>query len=91
VRAAPDGESALALAAESSPDVALIDLGLPDISGYEVARRLRAAGGGRMTLIALTGYGQAADRRRALEAGFDAHLTKPVTPERLQQAIGGLR
>jgi CheY-like chemotaxis protein len=44
-----------------------------------------------MTLIALTGYGQAADRRRALEAGFDAHLTKPVTPERLQQAIGGLR
>jgi CheY-like chemotaxis protein len=91
VRAAPDGESALALAAESSPDVALIDLGLPDISGYEVARRLRAAGGGRMTLIALTGYGQAADRRRALEAGFDAHLTKPVTPERLQQAIGELR
>jgi CheY-like chemotaxis protein len=91
VRAAPDGESALALAAESSPDVALIDLGLPDISGYEVARRLRATGGGRMTLIALTGYGQAADRRRALEAGFDAHLTKPVTPERLQQAIGGLR
>jgi PAS domain S-box-containing protein len=91
VRAAPDGESALALAAESSPDVALIDLGLPDISGYEVARRLRAAGGERMTLIALTGYGQAADRRRALEAGFDAHLTKPVTPERLQQAIGGLR
>lgn len=89
VRAASDGESALALAAEASPDVALIDLGLPDISGYEVARRLRAAGGGRMTLIALTGYGQDADRRRALEAGFDAHLTKPVTPERLQQAIGG--
>ena len=91
VRTARNGESALALAAESFPDVALIDLGLPDISGYEVARRLRAACGRRMALIALTGYGQADDRRRAFEAGFDAHLTKPVTAERLQQALGGLR
>jgi CheY-like chemotaxis protein/two-component sensor histidine kinase len=89
VRTARNGESALALAAEASPDVALIDLGLPDISGYEVARRLRASCGRRTALIALTGYGQAADRQRAFEAGFDAHLTKPVTAERLQQAIGG--
>jgi CheY-like chemotaxis protein/two-component sensor histidine kinase len=89
VRAARTGESAIALAAEASPDVVLIDLGLPDISGYEVARRLRASCGRRTALIALTGYGQAADRQRAFEAGFDAHLTKPVTAERLQQAIGG--
>jgi signal transduction histidine kinase len=91
VREARDGASGLALAAESRPDVALIDIGLPDVDGYEVARRLRAAPGGRrMGLIAITGYGQAEDQRRAYEAGFDAHLTKPVAPERLKQVIAGL-
>src|SRR3954470_3842789 len=76
VRSARDGTSGLALAAEAAPDVALIDVGLPDMDGYEVARRLRAAASGRrISLIALTGYGQPEDRRRAYEAGFDAHLT----------------
>jgi len=92
VREARDGASGLALAAETHPDVALIDIGLPDVDGYEVARRLRAAPGGRrMGLIAITGYGQAEDQRRAYEAGFDAHLTKPVAPERLKQVMAGLR
>ena len=92
VREARDGTSGLALAAESRPDVALIDIGLPDLDGYEVARRLRAAPGGRrMGLIAITGYGQAEDQRRAYEAGFDAHLTKPVAPERLRQVMAGLQ
>jgi signal transduction histidine kinase len=92
VREARDGASGLALAAESRPDVALIDIGLPDLDGYEVARRLRAAPGGRrMGLIAITGYGQAEDQRRAYEAGFDAHLTKPVAPERLKQVMAGLQ
>jgi CheY-like chemotaxis protein len=91
VREARDGASALAAAAEARPDVALIDIGLPDVDGYEVARRLRAAPGGRrMGLIALTGYGQAEDQRRAFDAGFDAHLTKPVAPERLKQVMTGL-
>ncbi|HEX7218841.1 MAG TPA: response regulator [Burkholderiales bacterium] len=92
VREARDGTSGLALAAEARPDVALIDIGLPDLDGYEVARRLRAAPGGRrMGLIAITGYGQAEDQRRAYEAGFDAHLTKPVAPERLKQVMAGLQ
>ena len=91
VREARDGASGLALVAEAQPDVALIDIGLPDVDGYEVARRLRATPGGRRVgLIALTGYGQADDQRRAFEAGFDAHLTKPVAPERLKQVMSRL-
>ena len=92
VREARDGATGLAIAAETHPDVALIDIGLPDLDGYEVARRLRAAPGGRrMGLIAITGYGQAEDQRRAYAAGFDAHLTKPVAPERLKQVMAGLQ
>ena len=92
VREARDGTSGLALAAERAPDVALIDIGLPDLDGYEVARRLRAAPGGRrIGLVAITGYGQPEDQKRAFEAGFDAHLTKPVAPERLRQVMAGLR
>lgn len=92
VREARDGKSGLALAAERAPDVALIDIGLPDLDGYEVARRLRASPGGRrMGLVAITGYGQPEDQKRAFEAGFDAHLTKPVAPERLKQVMAGLR
>lgn len=88
VQEARDGASGLIRAAEAKPDVVLVDLGLPDIDGYEVARRLRARpDGAGLRLIALTGYGQDEDRRRAAEAGFDAHLTKPVTPELLERAI----
>ncbi|HJS76567.1 MAG TPA: ATP-binding protein [Burkholderiales bacterium] len=92
VQEARDGATGLALAAQSTPDIALIDIGLPDVDGYEVARLLRASPGGRrMILIAITGYGQTEDQRRAYEAGFDAHLTKPVAPERLKQVMAGLQ
>jgi signal transduction histidine kinase/ActR/RegA family two-component response regulator len=91
VRDARDGAGGLALAAQYKPDVIYVDIGLPDIDGYEVARRLRAQpGGADAFLIAVTGYGQAEDRRRATDAGFDTHLTKPVTPDALQQAIAAI-
>jgi two-component system CheB/CheR fusion protein len=83
VRAAETGAEAVHRAAPPL-DVALIDIGLPDVDGYDVARRIRATEHGKSAyLIALTGYGQAEDRRRAAEAGFDAHLVKPVDPEAL--------
>ena len=80
VVAAADGTEGLALAESHRPEVALIDLGLPGLDGYEVARALRTTPAGKtITLIAVTGYGQAEDRRRSKEAGFDAHLVKPVS------------
>ena len=83
-----DGSEGLRAAAEEKPDVAVIDIGLPGTDGYEVARRLRADPATRsIPLIALTGYGQEEDRRRALEAGFDLHLVKPVEPDRFLRAI----
>jgi CheY-like chemotaxis protein len=88
VRAARDGAGGLALAAESPPDVALIDIGLPDMEGYEVARRLRAGRGGRrLALVAITGFGRPEDQQRAFDAGFDAHLTKPVDPTALDALL----
>ena len=83
---AADGKSGIALTARHAPHLAIIDIGLPDIDGYEVARRLRSLHPG-IRLIALTGYGQPDDRRRAFAAGFDVHLVKPVTPERLDEVI----
>lgn len=92
VREARDGATGLAAAAEARPDVALVDIGLPDIDGYEVARRLRSdRANGRITLIALSGYGQPVDKQRATDAGFDVHLTKPVAPELLKSAMENLR
>jgi signal transduction histidine kinase/ActR/RegA family two-component response regulator len=85
---APDGSTAVKLAIETRPDVAIVDIGLPDITGYEVARRMRAALADEVTIVALTGYGQARDIQHALEAGFDVHLVKPVALERLDEAIG---
>jgi len=80
------------LASEKLPDVVLIDIGLPDMDGYEVARRLRSAlNGRRIGLVALTGFGQPEDQRRAFDAGFDAHLVKPVSAERLKQVIAELQ
>jgi CheY-like chemotaxis protein len=90
VLAAEDGLSGLALAANEKPGVALVDIGLPGIDGFEVARRLRADPATRdMRLIALTGYGQANDRKMAFAAGFDAHLVKPVDLHRLVEAMEG--
>ena len=87
-RAAYDGEDALMAAAEFRPDVVIVDIGMPKLDGYEVARRLRAAdGGGALVLVALTGWGQDSDRQRALANGFDAHLVKPADPELLEQVL----
>jgi DNA-binding response OmpR family regulator len=84
VRTAHGGEAALAIARTFEPEVALVDIGMPDLNGYEVAKRLRRTDGGKdLRLIALTGWGQDEDKRRALDAGFDHHLTKPVDPRRL--------
>ncbi|HEX6007100.1 MAG TPA: ATP-binding protein [Burkholderiales bacterium] len=89
---AADGATGLAVALASPPDIALIDIGLPDIDGCELARRLRAsAQNGRIPLIALSGYGQPEDLKRAYDAGFDSHLTKPVAIEELHSAITALR
>ena len=88
VHEAADGPSALERALAVSPEVAIIDIGLPGMDGYVVAARLRSDDPGRrLRLIALTGYGTPDDRRRAQEAGFDAHLIKPVDPARLAQAL----
>ena len=86
VKAAADGAAGLALLAEAGGEVALVDIGLPGMDGYEVARRARAIGGS-LLLIAVTGYGQREDRDKAHAAGFDAHLTKPFTYEELMRAI----
>jgi two-component system, sensor histidine kinase len=76
---APDGARGVELAIAHKPDVALVDLGLPDFDGNEVARRIRSTlGHDVIRLIALTGYDSAEDRQRSAEAGFDAHLVKPV-------------
>jgi signal transduction histidine kinase len=86
------GDEGLAMALREMPDFALIDIGLPGMSGYEVAARLRAGLAGRrerMRLVAMTGYGQPADRQRAADAGFDAHLLKPVDADTLDQLLGG--
>ena len=87
VDAAEDGVRGIDLAARKPPDVALIDVGLPGLDGYQVARRLRAALGERVHLVALTGYGQPEDRDRAYDAGFDLHLIKPVDRDQLQHAL----
>jgi len=78
-----DGQSALATAESVQPDVVLLDIGLPDISGHEVARQLRARRGENLRLIAISGWGQETDRSRSERAGFDLHLTKPVDVEQL--------
>jgi two-component system, sensor histidine kinase len=86
---AADGIEGVQVAAARLPDVALVDIGLPGIDGYEVARRLRQSPDSRnIRLIALTGYGLAEDQRRVLEAGFDLHLVKPVDIRQLLEALG---
>ncbi len=92
VRMALDGPEALEAAAELEPDLVLLDIGLPGMDGWEVARRLRrmpAAAGA--TLVALTGYGQDADRAQSREAGFDDHVVKPIRPDQLKDCLAGWR
>ena len=88
VSVAEDGPSGVATVLAEEPDAALVDIGLPGLSGYEVARAIRSALGPRVFLIAATGYGQPDDQQRAREAGFDAHLTKPVEMERVVALLG---
>jgi CheY-like chemotaxis protein len=92
VREAADGPTGVELALRLRPDVVLIDIGLPGLDGYDVARRIRSAPQGhRMVLAAVTGYGQPEDRRRAEEAGFDTLLVKPVRPEQLTELLRSCR
>ena len=87
---APDGRSGLELIERIKPDAAIIDVGLPELDGFAIARRIRAeARYGHVSLVALTGYGQAADRLHALEAGFDEHLVKPIDSATLLQVLAG--
>jgi PAS domain S-box-containing protein len=91
VRTAYDGDEALTLAGQARPDVVLLDIGMPKMDGYEVARRIRAAPwGADIKLIALTGWGQDEDRRRSKEAGFDHHLVKPVNPKVLRDVLASV-
>lgn len=88
VSIADDGPSGLEAALGQRPDIAFVDVGLPGMDGYEVARQIRSAeGADRMRLVAMTGYGRPEDRERALAAGFDAHLLKPVDPRQLQDVL----
>jgi CheY-like chemotaxis protein len=87
VIASPDGTDALGRVRDQPPEVMLIDIGIPGCDGYQLAREVRRALGTEPLLIALTGYGQADDRRQALEAGFDEHLTKPVDLGTLEHAL----
>ncbi|HEY2092813.1 MAG TPA: ATP-binding protein [Thermoanaerobaculia bacterium] len=85
VDTAADGNAGLRCIAEKRPDIAIIDIGMPGMDGYELAKRVREKLDGRILLIALTGFGQADDRERAAASGFDEHLTKPIRVEELQQ------
>jgi two-component system CheB/CheR fusion protein len=91
-RTADTGTAALALIEEVRPDIAILDVGLPEMDGFELARRIRKTrGAGEICLIALTGYGQPSDHAIGVEAGFDAHLVKPVQAEQLLALMTNLR
>jgi CheY-like chemotaxis protein len=95
-RMAFDGPAGLDVVASFAPEIAFLDIGLPEMDGYELARRLRAqVAAPGLRLVALTGYGQDADRRRSVDAGFDEHIVKPIdivevasAIERLTQRLG---
>ena len=88
IQTAYSGRQALELAESFRPHAVLLDIGLPDWDGYIVARRIRESSWGRRTLlVAITGWGQTEDRRRAYEAGFDHHLAKPVAPAAIESVL----
>jgi two-component system, sensor histidine kinase len=88
VEVAAEGHQAVAVALKSHPEVALIDISVPGLDGYEIAQRLRASAEGKgMYLVAMTGYSEPDHRRRAIETGFDAHLLKPVDPDELYRLL----
>ena len=87
VRIAYDGPEGIEAADEFEPAVALLDIGLPKLSGYDIARHVRGRRGGEVLLVAITGWGQEDDRRRARDAGFDHHFTKPADFDKLLSLI----
>jgi PAS domain S-box-containing protein len=91
VRVAYDGASGLLAAQDFKPEVILLDIGLPDMDGYQACRRLRAEFGRDTSIVALTGWGQERDKQRAFDAGFDAHLTKPADPQQLSETIRAVK
>jgi CheY-like chemotaxis protein len=86
-RTAHDGPSGIRAAIEFRPDVILLDIGMPEMDGYAVCRGLRALDTRDAYIVALTGFGQDRDKERAMEAGFDAHITKPADPEVLERML----
>ena len=90
VTVAHNGQEALALALQEQPDIVLLDIGLPGMNGYEVASALRRQSSGQPVLVAITGYGQDGDARRAAAAGFDRHLVKPVDASQLERVLASL-
>src|SRR4051812_818236 len=92
VRVALSGPEALRAAADATPDVVLLDIGLPGMDGWEVAQRLRGRASGKQPLVvAVTGYGTADDRWRSADAGIDLHLVKPVDPVALTRLLARVR
>ena len=87
VDVAADGPAALQALSQEVPDVAFLDIGMPGMDGYELARQIRALYRQRVSLIAMTGYGQPEDVRRAMDAGFDAHLIKPADLDSLNALL----
>ena len=88
-RVAYDGESGLTHVREFQPDIVILDIGMPGIDGYETCRRIRAEFGPQVLVVALTGWGQERDKRKAWRAGFDVHLTKPADPIALETLLSG--
>jgi CheY-like chemotaxis protein len=88
---AHDGPSALEAFQTFRPNVVLLDIGLPGLDGWQVARQIRRAGGKATLLIAITGYGQERDRARSREAGIDIHLVKPADPGEIRRLLTGLQ
>ena len=87
-----NGLQAVEEAAAFRPDIILLDIGMPQINGYEAARRIRQQRWGKdMVLVALTGWGQDEDKQRATAAGFDQHFTKPINPTDLEQLLANLQ
>jgi CheY-like chemotaxis protein len=92
VRTAYSGREALAIGPDFAPHIILLDVVMPEMSGYEVAREVRAARWGQaVMLVAVTGHSMMEDRRKAMDAGFDHHFAKPVEPQQLQPLIDLLR
>ena len=90
IRTAHDGLEALHVAESFRPEIAFLDIGMPGLTGYELAQRIRAqAWGARVALVAITGWGHDEDKRRAAAAGFDHHLTKPVSVQQVREIVSG--